>query len=404
VDYIETALTLRSRRHAAVRWPGASAPHASKVHVVVWPARGGRVRLSERTLGAQKSLASVARRMSYSGMKYFAYVSTAEVDQLYDQITSVAASSVKIKRTRGRKRTGKAGISMFSAISVGGELEGESGEEWEMSGNRSAVQKLRSVLAHICENEDVGNLAAVCHAKAKKPLSSFAYFYSGEFIVLGELQRERTNGETTYGGNISINAASLKAMPDLLVLSKSALIEPAKRENQAPSTGDSPTLVRVSNVAILASRIETFTLELACSMKYFLTWVVVGMTRKTDQTSGMCIHTQAIIISLTARHRHISRRWFLSTALRVNTYSLRRYIWPQHPIRISSSEEALLCPRPLQPRATAPGRARLASATGVRPFELYRIYCVVYRRLESTARAVRYGARERTLQTVYSAL
>src|SRR5437762_132833 len=44
-------LTLRSRRHAAVRWSGASAPRASRVHVAVWSARGGRVRLSERTLG-----------------------------------------------------------------------------------------------------------------------------------------------------------------------------------------------------------------------------------------------------------------------------------------------------------------------------------------------------------------
>jgi len=39
--------TLRSSRLAAVRWPGASAPRASRVHVSVWPAREGRDRLSE---------------------------------------------------------------------------------------------------------------------------------------------------------------------------------------------------------------------------------------------------------------------------------------------------------------------------------------------------------------------
>src|ERR1041385_6875259 len=43
--------TLRSSRLAAVRWPGASAPRASHVRVAVWPARKGRDRLSERTLG-----------------------------------------------------------------------------------------------------------------------------------------------------------------------------------------------------------------------------------------------------------------------------------------------------------------------------------------------------------------
>jgi len=44
-------ITLRSSRLAAVRWPGASAPRASQVHVSVRSARGGRERLSERTLG-----------------------------------------------------------------------------------------------------------------------------------------------------------------------------------------------------------------------------------------------------------------------------------------------------------------------------------------------------------------
>src|SRR5205807_1696546 len=34
-------LTLRSSRPRAVRWPGASAPRASWVHMSVWPAREG---------------------------------------------------------------------------------------------------------------------------------------------------------------------------------------------------------------------------------------------------------------------------------------------------------------------------------------------------------------------------
>src|SRR5947209_19705621 len=43
--------TLRSSRLAAVCWSCASAPRASYVQVSVRPAREGRVRLSERTLG-----------------------------------------------------------------------------------------------------------------------------------------------------------------------------------------------------------------------------------------------------------------------------------------------------------------------------------------------------------------
>src|SRR5258705_4856 len=54
-------LTLRSRRHAAVPWPGASAPPALQVHVAVWSARGGRVRLSERTLGRFATILAVPK-------------------------------------------------------------------------------------------------------------------------------------------------------------------------------------------------------------------------------------------------------------------------------------------------------------------------------------------------------
>src|SRR3954453_12870521 len=46
-----SSLTLRSSRRAAVRWPGAEAPRASQIQVSVWPAREGRARLSDRTLG-----------------------------------------------------------------------------------------------------------------------------------------------------------------------------------------------------------------------------------------------------------------------------------------------------------------------------------------------------------------
>src|SRR3954453_10593884 len=46
-----SSLTLRSSRRAAVRWLGAEAPRATQVRVSVWPAREGRARLSERTLG-----------------------------------------------------------------------------------------------------------------------------------------------------------------------------------------------------------------------------------------------------------------------------------------------------------------------------------------------------------------
>src|SRR5204863_4923976 len=59
-------LTLRSSRLAAVRWPGASAPRASLVQVSVWPAREGRERLSERTLGRYENEGCGGRKNALS--------------------------------------------------------------------------------------------------------------------------------------------------------------------------------------------------------------------------------------------------------------------------------------------------------------------------------------------------
>ena len=64
-----SGLTLRSRRHAAVRCPGASAPRASQVRVSVPPALEGRVRLSERTLG-RRSWTFITHGRATADMSY----------------------------------------------------------------------------------------------------------------------------------------------------------------------------------------------------------------------------------------------------------------------------------------------------------------------------------------------
>jgi hypothetical protein len=51
-------------------------------------------------------------------------------------------------------------------------------------------------------------------------------------------------------------------------VSKSLLVEPAKAENSMKETGPNRSKL-VSDICILCSEIEAFTLRLACSYKFF---------------------------------------------------------------------------------------------------------------------------------------
>jgi hypothetical protein len=125
----------------------------------------------------------------------------------------------------------------------------------------SSVKKLAVLLRHIERHEKVLDLVKLCKEKASVTLDAFCYTYCGRFYNLGDISRGADSG-------ISISGAALRRSKDDIILSKSLLIEPARIENSVQEVGPGNSRI-VSNMCILCSEIEDFTLRLACSYKFF---------------------------------------------------------------------------------------------------------------------------------------
>jgi hypothetical protein len=127
------------------------------------------------------------------------------------------------------------------------------------------IRKLEAVLDHIDQNEKVLDLAELCRQKAGIRLDAFCYAYQGSFYNLGTISRRSWDDGP---GGISISGPALERSRDDIVLSKSLLVEPAKAENSMQEIGPNRSKL-VSDMCILCSEIEGFTLRLACSYKFF---------------------------------------------------------------------------------------------------------------------------------------
>jgi hypothetical protein len=132
----------------------------------------------------------------------------------------------------------------------------------EEIGQETLLQQLRKIMEHIERHENVLDLGQVCRRRAGTPLDAFAYTYSGKFFALAGISRDK------YGGGIRISKESLEHAPDEIVLSKALLIEPGAVENALVEKGRKNGTV-VSDMCVIASRVSEFTINLACSLKYF---------------------------------------------------------------------------------------------------------------------------------------
>jgi len=121
----------------------------------------------------------------------------------------------------------------------------------------SAIAKLRNVLNHIGRHEKVLDLSRLCQEKAGTAMDAFCYTYRGEFYY-------RRNAD----GGLHIPGAALARSGDEIVISKSLLLEPGRQENSFREVGPNRGQL-VSNICIICSEVEEFTLRLACSYKYF---------------------------------------------------------------------------------------------------------------------------------------
>jgi TIR domain len=184
-----------------------------------------------------------------SRLQYYCYISRSKVAQLSDQLIASDADA---------RLASKEFLSVMDVISRHHGLEFGS-RTFDTDGRKSTVVKLQHVVETIEKHEKILNLNQLCKDKAGIVLDAFCYAYRGHFYCIGEI------GD---GAGIRANRTRFEKGRADPVLSQEMLIEPGKTENAFPVLAEG-NMRLVSNIAILCSEIEGFTLRLACSYKYF---------------------------------------------------------------------------------------------------------------------------------------
>ena len=198
-------------------------------------------------------------------LKYFSYISRAKVNQLYEQITDFAVEKRTVKRGRHGETFAEASTGSFLGLLKGDlKLGGRLSRDIEEVGSVTTIQKAIKVSEYIEQNEQVDDLGELCRRKEGVLLNAFCYRYEGKFLALGELYRKRSYTERV----LSINENALGKLGDDIVISKRLLIDPARKEN-AFAEKDPYKRSVVSDICIVTSIIGDYTLNLACSYKYF---------------------------------------------------------------------------------------------------------------------------------------
>lgn len=184
-------------------------------------------------------------------VRYFSYVSTTKISQLYEQITELSDVTESSKETSERAGGVKAsgGLAQIFSAGVEGTLMNQSVVEY--SGKRSDIQKLRSLIWHFDQNEQIDDLNELCEQGSGTGLKAFAYIYRGEFRV----------GRDT-------NWMSSEPRPPTPEIDE-AIISTERAENSQIATDDYLYRRRVSGVATIESKCFGYTIDLACSLKHF---------------------------------------------------------------------------------------------------------------------------------------
>jgi len=179
-------------------------------------------------------------------------------------MTDVTVEQQTVTRKRDRRISG--GIStnpLLGAFRLTAKGDAGWGSVIQEEGKRSVVHRLGDVLAYIDDNESVLDLGPLIDRQAGVKLDAFCYFYSGPFRVLG-----RFGPRGRYSSGITINDAALSQAAGDIVISREALIEPARRENESAELDQYKRKI-ASNMCIIRSERGNYALQLACSLKYF---------------------------------------------------------------------------------------------------------------------------------------
>jgi hypothetical protein len=199
-------------------------------------------------------------------LKYFAYISRAKIKQLHDQLSQFSVEQWSVRQGIEAQDDAEVGVDAILGLLKGGvPLSGHRTVTVGQTGKQSVVQLLIPVLEHIKQHERVLDLGSLCRRKQGVALNAFAYSYSGSFSTLAELGRSRRSG---YSGGLHIPGRALEKAGNEIIISRDLLIHPAREENAFEEIGPNNGHL-VSNMCIITSIIEEYTLSLACSYKYF---------------------------------------------------------------------------------------------------------------------------------------
>jgi hypothetical protein len=193
-------------------------------------------------------------------LRFYAYVSRAKVNQLYEQLSDYSVDKKTVTREKSGDLAVDAGVSALLGVFKGSlKAGGRLGENVEEAGEVTTIQKLARVLEHIDRYERVIDLGAAID-RGPGSLDAFCYTYTGQFAVMGQISRNY--------GQLRRNAEAVSRTGADAAPSETQLVEIAERENEFNETGPNQGSL-VSDMCIIASRRGSYTIELACSYKYF---------------------------------------------------------------------------------------------------------------------------------------
>jgi hypothetical protein len=191
-------------------------------------------------------------------LQFYAYVSRAKVQQLHDQLNEISAR--EISRKKAISGSGTASVEAGGLLGfLKGSLIGTGARSWEIveTGNKSPVQMLKDVIEKIDAHETVYDLNELCTAQRGQKLDAFAYLYEGSFGVHTNYPRQAEpiegSGEAPYPRGDA---------------EERALMAVARAEYAFAETGPNQGKI-VSDICLIRSQCNGFTIQLACSLKYF---------------------------------------------------------------------------------------------------------------------------------------
>lgn len=187
-------------------------------------------------------------------MKYYAYLSSAKVDQLHDQISNFMVEKQIQKRELDKSIDGQLGAkAIFGYLDANLKFGRRSKITSELVGVHNSLHKLEDVLNYIHKYEHALDLNQLIADNNQINHSAFCYTYKGKFRVAKSIYSDQDENYRNIREENDFGSAEL-----------------------------------TSNISVLESTCNDYVLELACSNKFFSD---MGCSRNADNSFRVTPHS-----------------------------------------------------------------------------------------------------------------